>query len=160
MSRTLLPVLPGVAVALALVGCGSGQPAARDVAPVVVSDATCRPTPVGRQTTGCYLTLTAPTDDRLTDVASSVAARAQIHESRIENNMMIMGHLRDGLPLPAGQTVTLAPGGTHIMLLAVTEPLRAGDTVDLTLSFATAPAVEIRAAVGQPPVTTDPEPVH
>ncbi|MCS6627181.1 copper chaperone PCu(A)C [Roseibacterium beibuensis] len=134
--------------------CSPGTPSGSDTAAVVaVSDALCRPTPVGRQTTGCYLTLTAPADDRLVAVSSPVAGRGQVHESRMESNMMMMRELKDGLPLPAGQAVELKPGGNHIMLLAVTEPLAAGDTVPLTLTFATAAPVEITAPVGQPDLT-------
>ena len=64
--------------------------------------------------------------------------------------MMMMRELREGLPLPAGETVALAPGGNHLMLLGVKEPLVAGDTVALTLTFEAAPAVEVTATVGQP----------
>jgi len=120
-------------------------------APVVVTGALCRPTPTGRQVTGCYLTLTAPADDTLVSVATTAAALAQVHEMRMESNMMMMRELEAGLPLPAGQAVALAPGGNHIMLMGVTEPLKTGDTVPLTLTFATAAPVEVMAGVGQPP---------
>lgn len=148
MSRALSFAL----ASLALTACTPGQPAQRgdDAATVQASGAVCRPTPTGRQMTGCYLTVTAAADDRLMSVSSPVAGRAEIHESRIESNMMIMYELRDGLPLPAGETVELKPGGNHIMLLAVTEPLKAGDSVPLTLTFASAAPVEITATVGQP----------
>lgn len=144
--------LPLVLVSLALAACNSGQPAGRGAAAaaVQVADAVCRPTPVGRQTTGCYLTLTAPADDRLVGISSLVAGRAQVHESRLESNMMMMYELKDGLPLPSGQAVELRPGGNHIMLLAVTEPLKTGDTVPLILTFASAPPAEVSATVGQP----------
>jgi copper(I)-binding protein len=46
--------------------------------------------------------------------------------------------------------VALAPGGNHLMLLGVKEPLVAGDTVALTLTFEASPAVEVTATVGQP----------
>ncbi len=142
---------PIVAVLLALAACdqdpssGSGEPAS-----VQVSDAICRPTPTGRQTTGCYLTLTATGDDRLASVASPAANLVQIHESRIESNMMMMRELREGLPLPAGQAVALRPGGNHLMLLGVARPLVAGDTVALTLTFASSAPLEVTATVGQP----------
>ena len=126
-------------------GTGSGEPAT-----VQVSGAICRPTPVGRQMTGCYLTLTTPTADRLVSVASPDANLVQIHESRIESGMMMMNELREGLPLPAGETVALAPGGNHLMLMGVKEPLVAGDTVALTLTFEASPPVEVTATVGQP----------
>lgn len=145
--RTLLVAL----AAATLTACSPGEKAtSADASAVQVSDALCRPTPVGRKTTGCYLTLTAGADDRLLTVASPVAGRAQIHESRMESNMMMMHEMEGGLPLPAGQAVELKPGGNHIMLLGVAEPLKAGDTVPLTLTFASAAPVEVTAAVGQP----------
>src|SRR5690606_34522155 len=138
---------------LALAACGqpstSGQ--GTTAGPVVVANALCRPTPNGRQVTGCYLTLTAPTDDTLVSVASPAAALAQVHETRMESNMMMMSELEAGLPLPAGQPVVLAPSAIHIMLMGVKQPLKAGDTVLLTLPFATSAPVEVVAAVGQPP---------
>ncbi|HYC96672.1 copper chaperone PCu(A)C [Brevundimonas sp.] len=151
MSRAL----PVALASLVLAACTPGGPAKHgDAATAVqVADALCRPTPVGRQTTGCYLTLTAAADDRLMSVASPVAGRAQVHESRMESNMMMMHQVEGGLPLPAGQAVELKPGGNHIMLLAVAEPLKAGDTVALTLTFASAPPVEVTATVGQPALT-------
>lgn len=148
--------------ALALAACTPGTPAGggETTAKVQVADALCRPTPVGRQSTGCYLTLTAPSDDRLVGVSSPVAGRIEIHESRMESNMMMMRELKEGMALPAGAVVELKPGGSHIMLLAVTEPLKAGDTVPLTLTFASAPPVEIAAAVGQPALTDAGDAAH
>ena len=140
-------------------GPGSGQPAT-----VEVAGALCRPTPVGRQMTGCYLTLTSATADRLVSASSPDANLVQIHESRIESGMMMMRELRDGLALPAGETVALQPGGNHLMLLGVREPLVAGDTVALTLTFETSPPVEVTATVGQPaaaePGSTAPAATH
>lgn len=136
---------------LTLSACSPGGPGSGEPATVQVSGAICRPTPVGRQMTGCYLTLTSATADRLVSVASPDANLVQIHESRIESGMMMMTQLREGLPLPAGEAVALAPGGNHLMLLGVTEPLVAGDAVTLTLTFESSPPVEVTAAVGQPP---------
>ena len=138
---------------LTLAGCGQPASSAKGEAsgPVVVTGAICRPTPTGRQVTGCYLSLTAPAADTLLSVASPASALAQIHEMRMESNMMMMRELEEGLPLPAGQAVALAPGGNHIMLMGVTEPLKTGDSVTLTLTFANAAPVEVTATVGQPP---------
>lgn len=150
MIRTLLPL-----AALTLLAACSNEPRTGTGGPdaaVAVTGALCRPTPVGRQMTGCYLTLTSTVADRLVSVSTPVAGRTEIHESRMESNMMMMRELKEGLPLPAGQAVELKPGGNHIMLLAVADPLRAGQTVPLTLTFASAPAVEVQATVGQPPV--------
>lgn len=145
MTRALL-----AAALLALTACSPGGSGSGEAATVQVAGAVCRPTPIGRQTTGCYLTLTAAAADRLASVASPDANIVQIHESRIESNMMMMRELREGLPLPAGEAVALEPGGNHLMLLGVKEPLVAGDTVTLTLTFATSAPVEVTATVGQP----------
>ncbi len=155
MTRFLIPM----AAALALAACSpaadkaaGGEAAASTV---TVTDVLCRPTPNGRQVTGCYMTLTAPMADTLVSVASPAAALGQIHESRMESNMMMMRELEAGLPLPAGEAVQLKPGGIHVMLLGVAEPLRADQTVPLTLTFATAAPVEVVASVGQPPVADE-----
>ncbi|MFN7619968.1 MAG: copper chaperone PCu(A)C [bacterium] len=144
------PIL--AAALLTLTACSPSGPGAGEAAAVQVAGAICRPTPVGRQMTGCYLTLTTTTADRLVSVTSPAANLVQIHESRIESGMMMMNELKEGLPLPAGETVALAPGGNHLMLLGVEEPLVAGDTVALTLTFESSSPVEVTATVGQPAV--------
>lgn len=142
------------AVLLTLAACNSGERASDPGAPTVtVSDTLCRPTPKGRQMTGCYMTLTPSADDRLLSAESPEANIVQIHESRMESNMMMMQELRDGLPLVAGQPAVLAPGGNHLMLLGVKEPLVVGDTVTLELIFANADPVEVTARVAQPEPT-------
>ena len=88
------------------------------------------------------------------DALAEIAGSKEIIPSRI-TFVDIAGLVRgaskgEGLPLPAGQAVALAPGGNHLMLLGVQEPLVAGDTVALTLTFATSAPVEVTATVGQP----------
>lgn len=145
MKRLILP-----AALLALAACNP-SPAPETLAAVATSDALCRPTPKGRDMTGCYLTLTASRNDRLVSVSSPAAGEGQIHEMKVANGMMSMAELEDGLPLPAGETVALQPGGNHIMLMALKQPLAEGEQVSLTLTFEHAPAMGIRARVGQPP---------
>jgi len=143
--------LASAAALTMLAACNSGDRPPVPGAPTVqVTDVLCRPTPRGRQTTGCYMTLTASGADRLVSVESPEANLVQIHESRMESNMMMMQQLRDGLPLAAGQATALAPGGNHLMLLGVKEPLVVGDTVTLKLTFATAAPIEVTANVAQP----------
>jgi copper(I)-binding protein len=57
----------------------------------------------------------------------------EIHEMKMEGDLMRMRALEAGLPLPAGQAVQLRPGGYHIMLMGLKQPLNAGDTVPVTL---------------------------
>ena len=90
---------------------------------VQVADAWCRPTPNGAKAGGCYLTLTAGSDDRLLSVSTALAQSAEVHEMKMDNGVMSMGHLADGLPLPAGTPVELKPGGNHIMLMGLTQQI-------------------------------------
>ena len=138
------------ALALLCLGAAACQDAA---APSVeVSDAVCRPTPNGRDVTGCYMTLTASTNDRLVSISTDAAAEAEVHEMSTEGGIMSMRELTAGLPLPAAQATTLQPGGNHIMLMQVTSPLADGETVDLTLTFEKAEPITVSARVGNPAV--------
>ena len=147
--------------ALSLSACG--QPAEKaaetSAAPgtVTVADAWCRPTPNGAKVGGCYVTLTAGSDDRLLSVSTALAESAQIHEMKMENGVMSMSELKNGLPLPAGQKVELKPGSTHIMLMGLRDPLVDGGVASFTLTFEKAPAIGIHAAVKQPPVVDSEE---
>lgn len=158
-----LQPLTALAALSLLAACGSGEtaPPAGDAIPtVVVADALCRPTPNGRHMTACYLTLTASGADRLVSVSSPRAGRIEIHESRMEGGMMMMTELREGLPLPAGQPVELKPGGNHLMLLGVAEPMVEGETVALTLTFEKAAAMGVHAPVRTPAAGEGPPMVH
>jgi copper(I)-binding protein len=97
-----------------------------------------------------YITIinTGTTDDTLVSATSPVAGITQIHEMKLEGDVMKMTELPDGIVIPAGQTVTLAPGGLHIMFMELTQPLVEGTLVPVTLTFATAGTVEIELEVG------------
>lgn len=139
MIRSLLVALP-LAV---LAACGEPSSSAKvtktvdgDSVGVEVTDAWCRATPNGARAGACYATLRATgRDDRLIGVATTAAETVQVHEMRTEGGMMRMGELAGGLPLPENAEVTLAPGGTHVMLMGLAGPLVAGERVTLTLDF-------------------------
>ncbi|NEI73791.1 copper uptake system-associated protein [Rhizobium lusitanum] len=102
--------------------------------------------PVG----GGYLTIAnaGDSDDRLVAVSSPRAATVQIHEMKMDNDVMIMRELPDGLSIPAGKTVELKPGGYHVMFMKVAEPFLQGQIVRTTLKFEKAGAVEVDFPVG------------
>lgn len=145
---------PALLAALLVLGaCSSDADRASDptAEPAVVSaDAWCRPSPNGVKAAACYVTLTAATDDRLTGGSTPRADMVQVHEMKTENGMMVMGEMAQGLSLPAGEAVTLAPGGLHLMLMGLHAPLTAGETAPLTLNFANAAPVTVEAKVRQP----------
>ncbi|MEJ8405515.1 copper chaperone PCu(A)C [Brevundimonas vesicularis] len=145
------------AIVLSLAACNPSEPAKAPAtetlaatAAVTATDAWCRSSPNGAKAGGCYVTLTAATDDRLTGGSTPRAGSLQVHEMKTENGMMKMAELTAGLPLPAGEAVALAPGGNHLMLIGLTAPLVAGETVPLTFQFASAPTITVRAQVRQP----------
>lgn len=119
------------------------QAAAGDV---VVSEAWVRPS--AAKTGAAYLTLTnnGTEADVLTEATSPAAEKVQIHSMEMDGTIMRMRRL-DGLPLPAGEAVQLAPGGIHIMLVGLVRPLKAGDTVDLHLSFEKSGFLDVRVPV-------------
>ncbi|AYG93845.1 copper chaperone PCu(A)C [Brevundimonas naejangsanensis] len=150
------------AAALALTACGQPTEKAVDAAAVApgtvqAADAWCRPTPKGAKVGGCYLTLTAGSDDRLVSVSTALAQSAEVHEMKTENGVMSMGHLHDGLALPAGTPVELKPGGNHIMLMGLRDPLVDGGVASFTLTFEKAGPISVHAAVKQPPVVDSEE---
>lgn len=147
-------------VVLPLAACGEGRTTASTSteidgqvqAALDAVDPWCRPTPNGRDVTACYLTLTSSVDDRLTTVISPRAAEVQIHEVSTEGGVMRMQEMPEGLPLTAGQTVSLAPGGDHLMLIGVTVPLVEGDRVPLALTFDSGAQIAFEAVVRTAPV--------
>jgi Uncharacterized protein conserved in bacteria len=144
-----------LAALVALSACGQSVDKPADpsaTASVAVTDAWCRTSPNGAKAGGCFATFLASTDDRLVGGSTPRAAQLQIHEMSTSDGMMKMGEMKDGLPLAAGETISLAPGGNHVMLIGLTQPLAEGETVPLTLRFASAPEVTVQAQVRTPPV--------
>lgn len=92
-----------------------------------------------------YVTITnrGATDERLVSVTASVGDHAVVHEMVEENEVMTMRSLPDGLVIPAGETVSLRPGVTHIMIHGLEAPLAVGQSVDLTLTFEAAGDVTV-----------------
>jgi periplasmic copper chaperone A len=81
-------------------------------------------------------------DDRLISIASA-AARIEMHEVRNEDGLMKMRHMEKGIAIPAGAAVALQPGGYHLMLLDLQQPLSADEVVMATLQFEHAGAAEV-----------------
>jgi copper(I)-binding protein len=113
---------------------------------VQVTNAWARATPGGAQTAAAYVTILSPTADRLTAAATPAAQKAELHSMTMDGNVMKMRQV-DGIDLPAGQAVTLKPGGYHIMLTGLAQPLTEGQTFPLTLTFDKAGARDVTVTV-------------
>lgn len=109
-------------------------------AQVTVDDAWVRATVPQQSGTGAFMKLTSETDTKLVQADSSVAKHVEVHEMAMENHVMKMREI-PGLPLPAGQTVELKPGGYHIMFFELHAQLKEGEQVPLTLTFENAEGV-------------------
>ena len=84
--------------------------------------------------------------DRLVSAASPAAAKVQLHAHIDDNGVMRMREI-NAIDLAPDATVKLAPGGLHVMLLGLTEPLKKGKAVPLTLTFEKAGSVTVEVAV-------------
>src|SRR3954452_25248248 len=119
------------------------------VGDLVISQACSRATPGGAKIGGGYLTIQnkGSTPDRLLGGSADVADRVQIHEMAVNNGVMTMRPLDEGLAIEPGKTVKLAPGGHHLMLLDLKSPLKQGDRLPVTLEFEKAGKVKLSLEV-------------
>lgn len=120
------------------------------VAQVDVTNAWARATVKGQMATGAFMTLTAKDGTKLVAGSSPVAGVTQVHEMKMEGGVMKMAEVKGGLDLPAGKTVELKPGGYHIMLMDLKEPLAKDSSVPLTLVFKDAKGVESKQELKVP----------
>lgn len=93
---------------------------------------------------------TGGTADTLLSAAGDVAKSIELHTMADVNGVMQMRPVEGGVPVPANGGVELKPGSFHVMLIGVNKTLKVGDTVNLTLTFAKAGAVQVTATVRQP----------
>ena len=104
---------------------------------LVITQGWSRATPSGAKIAGGYLTIenkgSAP--DRLVGGSGDIAGKVEVHEMAMNNGVMTMRPLDKGLAIEPGKTVKLAPGGLHLMLMDLKNPLKQGDKVPVTLQF-------------------------
>lgn len=103
-------------------------------AQVTVSEAWVRGTVAAQKATGAFMTLTSAQDSRLVGASSPAAGVVEVHEMKMVGDVMRMRQI-DGLALPAGQPVQLSPGGYHLMMMQLKQPLSNGEKIPLTLEF-------------------------
>ncbi len=129
---------------------------------VTVTDAWARATVQGQKATGAFMKITAKDNAKLIAGSSPVAGVVEIHEMKMEKDVMKMAALPNGLELPAGKAVELKPGGYHVMLMDLKAPLAKDSTVPLTLTVQDAKGVksniELQVKVGmQAPMMQHPK---
>lgn len=126
--------------------------AAQDVSKgsITVADAWSRATSPRAEIGAGFLTIrnAGGQPDRLLSATSPRAKRVEIHTMTLDDGVMRMRQLPDGLEIPAGGENALAPGGNHIMLIGLKAPLKAGERIPATLRFARAGTVKVNFVVG------------
>ncbi len=103
------------------------------LADISVKDPWVRATVAEQKATGAFMQLTATKSSRLISATSPVAGVVEIHEMTMEDNVMKMRAVPNGLDLPAGKTVELKPGSYHVMLMDLHQHIQVGESVPLTL---------------------------
>ena len=137
MSIKTLALVAGLVVTSAALA----QPAQLEV-----TDAWARATPGKAENGAAYVTIESPTADRLVSASSPVAKKAELHTMSMQGMVMKMRPIA-GLDVPPGQSLTLKPGGEHIMLMGLNQPLHEGQSFPLTLDFEKAGPRTVTVAV-------------
>jgi periplasmic copper chaperone A len=117
-----------------------------------------RAMPPGAQVGGGFLIITNSGDqaDRLVGISSPRAETGQVHEMSMQDGVMKMRHLEDGLEIPAGASIALKPGGYHVMFMGVGEGFKEGEMIPAVLVFEKAGEVPVEFLVGPVGATTPP----
>jgi periplasmic copper chaperone A len=127
----MTPIKSALSALALATGVAISMPAAGEV---TVDGAWVRGTVTGQKVTGAFMQLTSPTATSLVGVTTPMAKTAEIHEMKADGGMVKMKAI-DRLPLPAATAVELKPGGYHVMLFDLKQPLVEGDVVPMTLTF-------------------------
>jgi periplasmic copper chaperone A len=139
-----IPSRPILIVTLAVV-VGIGLSHAQPSSPISVEKPFSRATPGNSKVGVGYMTITnkGVVADRLVSASSPAAGKVEIHETTMQDGVMKMRGLPNGLPIEAGKKISLAPDGNHLMLMELKAPLKQGDKVPVTLNFEKAGKVDV-----------------
>jgi copper(I)-binding protein len=122
-------------------------PSAAQSPRIIVEDVWIMTPPPGATEAAAFVNVRSEGNDRLLSVSCACAARAELHEMRMEGATMSMRSLRYGAPVSANAPLAMSQHGVHIMLIGLASPLREGDTVQLRLTFQNAGVASVDAEV-------------
>jgi copper(I)-binding protein len=137
MKRILLQLL---SAALLLSACGAKEG-------VEVRDAWARASSQGENGAVYFVIQNHnPEADKLTGISSDVADAVEVHESKMEGDVMMMNRV-ESVTLDPSAKVEFMPGGYHVMLIGLKQDLKAGDEIEITLQFKNGPDITVKATV-------------
>jgi copper(I)-binding protein len=151
---------PTLSSLLILLSVSSASVLAADVE---IKNPWVRGTVSGQQATGAFMEITSKSGATLVGASSPSAGVTELHEMKMDGGVMRMRAI-PRLDLPAGKPVALGPGGYHVMLIQLKQPLKKGDRVALTLQIEgkdrKVEAVQVEAEVRDLTATAAPESEH
>lgn len=121
-------------------------PLAASAEPAVRVDQPWSPPSLSQPNAVGFMRLTSPEGDTLTGAHSDCCAAVELHTHEMQGDIIRMRRV-PSIPLPAGETVALEPGGYHLMLIGLKKPVEDGDRIAVTLEFAHAPDQPVEIAV-------------
>ena len=141
-----------MAVALAMIVLSTVNLTAADSDRLTFSDVQLRASTAGMLSSAAYLKIinNGVSDDRLIAAKAAIAKRVEIHSMEMDNGVMRMRTVDGGIAIAAGDSVTLAPGGLHIMLMGLTTDLAPDTQHEIILVFEKAGDIKL-AGTAKPP---------
>jgi len=138
-------------LALVAAACGASDVEQTSAAAITITDQRAAPSPGGVDVAAGYLTIRNNTDteDAIVAVSTPRAERAETHEMAMDGVVMRMRPIAR-LAIPAGSSVSLEPGGMHLMFYGVDPPFAEGDEIPVTLTFESAGEIETILVVTGP----------
>lgn len=117
---------------------------------LVISQPWSRATAAGAKVGAGYMSITnkGTAPDRLVGGTLPQAGRFEVHEMKMDDGVMKMRPVAGGLEIKPGETVTLKPGGYHVMFMELKEPLKQGEKLKGELKFEKAGTVAVQYEVG------------
>ena len=138
--------------AAAFISAGSGHAADVTIGNLTISGPWSRQSPMAGNVAAGFMTITnaGSEDDRLVKATASISGNVQLHDMKIEGDVMKMVEIPEGIVIPAGGTVELKPRSLHVMFLDMPAQPKEGDTFTGTLVFEKAGSVDIAYEVKGP----------
>jgi hypothetical protein len=145
-------VFASVLTLVAFHGMATGEAHETKIGNLVISHPWSRQSPMAADVAAGFFSITnnGKEDDRLIKATAEITLKVQLHDMKLENDVMKMIELPEGIPVPAGKTVELKPKSLHVMFLDLKNPVMEGEEIKGTLVFEKAGTVEVEFEVMAP----------
>lgn len=138
-----------VLTAASVYSLASGHAGQATVGTLTIENAWSRQSPMAANVAAGFMKIvnTGSEDDRLVKATAEISGTVQLHDMKMDGDVMKMAEMPDGVVIPAGQTVEFKPGSLHLMFLGLTSQPKEGDTFKGSLTFEKAGTVDVEFEV-------------